>query len=267
MSKRASRSASVSFRLRAEHALAAVEHPHLAVQRRIPVALRHARGQHAVEQCRARRRQQQRTLRLADAPAGKHRQRRLDIAAIVAEALFAETVGYAARAHRLQPRLDVRRLAAHLAQGQHETIARQRPARQLASVPARFEHVQPLDLQRDKIRRLLLRQVHAEALAGERMAILQAGITDAHLRNAGPARQLLGDRSRPALLDRQQQVFALSVRRESRQFLDEKILRPGAQVRPQHGPAEGRGNTPASNWLMRAPAARRPARRCLRRDR
>jgi hypothetical protein len=118
------------------------------------------------------------------------------------------------------------------------------PRGSLRSVPARFEHAQPLDLQRGKIRRLLLRQVHAEALAGERMAILQAGITDAHLRNAGPARQLLGDRCWPALLDRQQQVFALSVGAKAGSSSTKKSsgrVRRSAAARPRRSPRQYAG--------------------------
>ena len=55
-------------------------------------ALLHARCQHAIEQCRTRRRQQDGTLVATHAPAGEHRQGRLDVAAIAAKALFAKPV-------------------------------------------------------------------------------------------------------------------------------------------------------------------------------
>jgi len=119
-------------RLRAEHAAAAVEHPHLAVQRAIPVPCRHARTQHAVEQLRTRRRQQVGALLAGDAAPAEHRQRVADVVAAAAEALLAEVVGHAARGDRPQASLDRVARAVDLAQHQHEAVAGQRAARELA---------------------------------------------------------------------------------------------------------------------------------------
>src|SRR3546814_5425505 len=58
-----------------EHAAAAVEHPDLALQAAVPRSVAHARGQHSVEQLRARRRQQVGALRTGEALAREHRQR------------------------------------------------------------------------------------------------------------------------------------------------------------------------------------------------
>jgi len=119
-------------RLGAEHAAATVQHPHLAVQRRVPVARLHPRRQHPVEQFRTRRGQQHRALLALDPAAGEHRHRLAHVVTATAEALFAEVVGHAAPRDRGQPRIDGLALSFDRPQHQHEAVAGQRAARQLA---------------------------------------------------------------------------------------------------------------------------------------
>src|SRR5690606_12319733 len=89
--------------------------------------------------------------------------------------------------------------------------------------------------------RLAPGQLHAEALHGDRVAVLEPGIADRHLRHPGPARDLPGDEAgvHAALLDGQEQVLAVAAGLVTVQFLDPEILRAGADPRRQHRRAEG----------------------------
>ncbi|KAG0748070.1 hypothetical protein G6F24_015449 [Rhizopus arrhizus] len=157
----------IGIGLGAEHAAAAVQHPHFAVQRLVPAALLHARGQHAVEQCGTGSRQQQRTLVLAHATATEHRQGRRHVAAVAAEALLTEPVRQAALGNLLQAFADRCTIPLHVAQHQLEAVAGQCAALQLAVVPGGVEHFDLITGQRGEIRRDAFGQVHAEALGGQ----------------------------------------------------------------------------------------------------
>src|SRR5690606_6127002 len=157
----------------------------------------------------------------------------------VAEALLAEVVGDAAAGHGLEARLDGGAVALHVTQDQDEAVARQRAARQLARVPRLPEHAQPLPgggivaLQRLHARRLAPGQLHAEALARDRVAVLQAGVADRALVHPGPLRQQARDEGgvHAALLDAQQQVLARAAGLEAVELGDIEVLRRHADAR------------------------------------
>src|SRR5690606_37508955 len=172
--------------------------------------------------------------------AGEHRQRLGDVAATMAEALFAEGIGHAAGGDLPQPFLDRLAVAFHAAQHQHEAVARQRTARQLAVVARLGAHAQALALQGLQRRRLAPGQLHAETLDRHRMAVLEARVADRDLRDAGPARNFAGDEAgvHAALLDGQQQVLAVAAGLEAVQLLDPEVLRAAADARRHHRRAE-----------------------------
>ena len=179
-------------RLGPKHAAAAVQHPHLTIQRGIPVAGPDASGQHPVEQFRTRCRQQHAAFLAPDPMPCKHRHGLLHVAAAAAEPLFTEIIGHALCCHRMQPRFNGLALAVHVAQCQHEAVAGQCAARQLARVPDMLEHAQFIGLQGLDVRRDLFRQPHAETLSGDCVPVLHAGIADGRFRHARPLRNALG---------------------------------------------------------------------------
>ncbi len=169
----------------------------------------------------------------------EHHQRSRHVAAIATEALFAEPVGDAARSNRLQPFLDCIALAVYLAQRQHKTVPVQRTALQLAVVPGAIDHLHLRIIQRCDIRRDALGQMHAEALGGHGVAIFQASIADAHLGDARPVRELLGDVGGvlATIAHGEQQMLTFARRLERRQFVDLKVVRRAAHRRAEHGSA------------------------------
>jgi hypothetical protein len=88
------------------------------------------------------------------------------------------------------------------------------------------EHFKFIGLQHRNIRRDLLRQPHAEALARHGMAILQSRVTDRRFRDAGPGRDALRGEGgvHPAFLDGQQEVLAGAAGLERGNFLDEEVF-------------------------------------------
>src|SRR5690606_21080411 len=203
----------------------------------------HPRGQHPVEQLRARCRQQQAALVAAHAAAGKHRQCRRHVAFAAPEALRAEPVGHALGRDPLQPGFDRLSPALHLAQREHEAVARPRPAREPLRVPGVRDHAQPVILETLRLGIPAAGKMHAEALAGDGVTVLQPRIAHGllgHPRPAGdPARGL--DRVHAALLHGEQQVLAAAAGLEPVELLDEEILRRAADDRPQHRLPPGPG--------------------------
>ena len=126
------------------------------------------------------------------------RQRRLDVVARRGRSA-ARRNSWAGRARRsAASRASIAAaIALHVAQHQHEAVARQRAARQLAVVPggvrARAGRRTPASRVSGAMR---LGRCTREALARHRVAVLHAGIADAHLRDAGPARRCAWRRRR-----------------------------------------------------------------------
>src|SRR5690606_34715394 len=240
----------------------------LAVQALVPAALQHPLREHGVEQHRARRRQQHAALRAANPGAGEQRPRAGQVAAAVAKPLQAEGVGEPARRDRPQALLDRVALARHLAQHQPEMVAAQCTARQLAPVPCRRQHPDALDRQRFGRRRLPCREVDAEALPGDRVPVLEAGVADRVRRHAGPARQLPRQPGSvgATFLDPEQQVFAFAARLEAKLLVHHEVFRSRAQQRAQHRRAEcsvhaGRRSSSATAWAaMPSPRPVKPRR-------
>ncbi len=127
-------------------------------------------------------------------------------------------------------------------------------------MPGGFEHFDLITGQLGQIRCNALGQVHAEALGGDRMAVLHAGVAHRHFRQAGPLGQQLGHMHGvgTALADVQQQVLALASGLERRQLVD---LKSSGVVRMR---ADSNGAPNASgSGIMPPPAAPPPVRRCL----
>ena len=78
--------------------------------------------------------------------------------------------------------------------------------------------------------------MHAEALRGHRVAVLQTRVANAHLRNAGPLRQTLGHVSGvlATLAHGQQQMLAFTRCIERGQLINLEILGNAAHCRSEH---------------------------------
>ncbi|MDF9753155.1 hypothetical protein OKW51_000118 [Pseudomonas hunanensis] len=109
---------------------------------------------------------------------------------------------------------------------QGEAIGRMRATLQLALVAHLLEHAQGVVLGTGQVWVGLARQVQAEPLAGQGLAVLEAGIADGTHRHAGGAGQaasrLLG--VEVTLLDPQPQVLALAGQRDIEDFIDLEVF-------------------------------------------
>src|SRR5690606_39341086 len=100
------------------------------------------------------------------------------VAALEAEALQAEVVGHTLRLDALETRLQLGTTGVQLGQAQGEAVGRMSAALQLALVAASLEDLQGLVLGLVEDRIGLARQVQAEPLARQRLALLAARIAD-----------------------------------------------------------------------------------------
>ncbi|MOA28025.1 hypothetical protein D3C78_1489390 [compost metagenome] len=136
--------------------------------------------------------------------------RLVQVAAVEAEALQAEVVGHAARGDLLQALLQRLALGLQGGQADDEAVGGMGAALQLARVARALEDAQVVTLGGSQIRIGLARQVQAEPLAGQRLAILEARVADRLERHAGRAgdalRRILGVQA--TLFDPQPQVLA-----------------------------------------------------------
>ncbi|MNP28956.1 hypothetical protein D3C76_1219610 [compost metagenome] len=94
------------------------------------------------------------------------------------ETLGTEIIGDALPGDQLQALFDGRLVAGKLRQAQCEAIGRMGTALQLAFMPAGLEDFQRIVFCRRQIRIGLARQLHAEPLTRQRLAILEPGIAD-----------------------------------------------------------------------------------------
>ncbi|MNH02266.1 hypothetical protein D3C79_614990 [compost metagenome] len=136
----------------------------------------------------------------------------MDVATPVPEALGAEIVGHTLLPELLQARIHRLVIGSQGGQAQGEPVGRMRAALQFALVTHLFEHTQAGILGTRQIRVGLARQVQAEPLAGQRLAVLQAGVADAAHRHASGAGKAPGGffSVQVTLLDPQPQVLALA---------------------------------------------------------
>ena len=247
----------IGERLRPEHAAAAIQHPDLAFRPPIPVAVstraastRLNSAERAADSSIVRCSRRTRRRRTSPAPR--------DVVAFAAEALLAEVIGDAASGDGVQALFDRAAIAPSSRSISTKRFPASAPRGSLRACQACSRTRKSSDSSAARSGRDLLRQVHAEALPGHRMAVLQAGIAHAHFRHARPLRQALGGEGgvHAALLDRQQQVLAAAAGFEAGQLLDAEILGRGADRRREDGIAVGarqRGIT----RLMRVAARRR----------
>src|SRR3546814_1378695 len=119
----------------AKHPSASSDLPHVAIDPGIPGSRLYPGMQYGVEQGRARRREQDTALFAASPATGEHRACGIEVAAVMAEALFTEIIGDAAMLYLSQPCVDRTAIAADLAQHQHEPIARQFAPVPLTRIP------------------------------------------------------------------------------------------------------------------------------------
>src|SRR3546814_15003206 len=113
-------------------------------------------------------------LLAASLATGEHRACGIEVAAVMAEALFTEIIGDAAMLYLSQPCVDRTAIAADIAQHQHKAIAGQGATLQLACMPTAGHHAQPFHLHGIDPGPLALGPVHTAALAGGGRADLQA---------------------------------------------------------------------------------------------
>ncbi len=233
----------VGERFRAEPGARAGQRPDLAIQWRVPGDTPDPRRQHGVEDVRTGGRQQKRTLVAVHPAPPEHRPRLRHVTALAAKALLAEIVGHAARGDLRQHLFRCGAVAGHFAQHQHEAIAAQGAALQLACMPRRRQHLHVGMRESRPVRIGLARQLHREHLAGDRVAVLQPRVAHRDRRHASELRQLarhpVGVRA--ALLHPQQGVFTAAVGVVAKDLLDLKILRHAAQPGGKRRSAVGVG--------------------------
>ncbi len=139
---------------------------------------------------RASSRQQDRAFIAIYPPPGEHGTGLRDIATFTAKTLLAEIIGYTARGDSLQHFFGTRAFAANVAQHQHETIAAQGAAFELALMPRAGQHLDLGMRKRTPIRIELACKLHGESLARHSVTILQTRITHIKRWHARETRQL-----------------------------------------------------------------------------
>ncbi|MNP44095.1 hypothetical protein D3C76_1379430 [compost metagenome] len=94
------------------------------------------------------------------------------------KALGTEIIGDALLGNQLQPRFDGSLVTRELCQAQGEAVGRVGTALQLAFMPAGLEDSKRVVFCRGQIRIGFARQLYAEPLACQRLAILESGVAD-----------------------------------------------------------------------------------------
>src|SRR5690606_7012763 len=150
-------------------------------------------------------------------------------------ALEAEVVGHTLRLDALETRLQLGTTGVQLGQAQGEAVGRMSAALQLALVAASLEDLQGLVLGLVEDRIGLARQVQAEPLARQRLAVLEARIADAAQRHAGSAGDATGRflGIEVALLDPKPEMLAFAGQGNVQHLIDLEILGHGLE----HGAA------------------------------
>src|SRR4029453_8012306 len=141
-----------SPRFRTEDRVRAGQHPYLAAEPAIPARIGDTRAEHTVEQQRARGRNRKAALLARHAASREQFARKIDVARIVAEELFAEIVRHAAFAHYGHSPFDLALRTAHVAHADAETVAAMHAALELAIVTRRREHAHAGNHERRPVR-------------------------------------------------------------------------------------------------------------------
>ena len=159
----------------------------------------------------------------------------------MAKALQAIVVGNALRPDLLQPLLQQGLVRLQLSQAQGKAVGRMGTALQFARVTHGLEDTQRRPFSRGQIGITLARQVQAEPLPGQGLAVLESGIADIALRHAGGAGQTAGRLFgvQAALFHPQPEVFTLTGERNIQHLVDLEIFGRGFQHRPPAGLAMG----------------------------
>ncbi|MNE17202.1 hypothetical protein D3C80_1101760 [compost metagenome] len=194
----------------------------------LPAAIGDTLGQHLVEQIAAGAGKQPRTdvtlfwQRLAAGPVAGI----VHIATAMTEALGAEIVRYALAADLLKSCIQGRTLSLKARQAQGKTVGRMRATLQFARVAGLFEDTQGFVFGRAQVRVGLARQVQAEPLAGQGLAILEAGVADAAYRHTGGAGQATGRLFgiQVTFFDPQPQVFTGPAQGNVEHFIDLEVF-------------------------------------------
>ncbi len=133
--------------------------------------------------------------------------------------------------NQLQTRVDRGGVAGQLGEAQGKAVGRMRTALQLAFVAGDFKDLEGVVFRTAHVRVGLAWQLHAEPLAGQRLAILEAGIADGAQGHASS----LGDSPcsffgiQATLFDPQPQVLTVAGQRDIEHFVDLEIFRRSLQ--------------------------------------
>ena len=116
----------------------------------------------------------------------------MHVAALVAEPLAAEVIGYPVLLELFQARIEGLVIGRKGREAQGEAVSRMGPALELALVTHLLEYAQACIFGTGQVRVGLARQVQTEPLTGQGLPVLEAGIADRANRHAGGTRQATG---------------------------------------------------------------------------
>ena len=225
-----------AFFLASEEKAAAVgEGQQVADRCPVPATLRDPLGEQAIEQVAAPGGKEARTQVAVRRQQVLFRATaRVDqVAAAVAEALQAEIIGHAVRGDTFQARVEKGTLRPQPGQTQGEAVGGMRASLQLARMTGTAKNPQVRALGCTQVGIGLARQVQAEPLPGQGLAVLQPGVADVLLLHAGGAAEatgrLLGVQS--ALFHPQPEVLAFTAEGNVQHLVDLEVLGHGLEHR------------------------------------
>src|ERR1700744_6200804 len=161
------------------------QRPDLTIERAVPGGAFNACRKQMVEYFRTCCRQQKSALVAIDTAAGKHRPRLCHIAALATEALLAEIIGHTTLGDLCKHLLGGCAIAFDVAQHKHETIAAQRTALQLASMPSCRKHFGFGRRKDCPVRLRLAGKADRKGLSRHRVAVLEPGVAYVEWRHTG----------------------------------------------------------------------------------
>jgi hypothetical protein len=232
-----------------EYAALAVEVRDITRFEHRPAAIHDPPCEHGIEHEAARRRQPE-TAVGAEVPRGNAPK----VGQPVAEALWTEVIGRAARCEIRKARNERLTIARDLAQPQFEAVSRQSAARQLALVSMRLEHAVAFARNAAPLVGRALAARHGVPLGRDGMTILEPGVADIERPATRATRKFTRHpfRVRAPLADTQQQMCALARWCETELLIDEEVFR----LSPQTAACRRRAESPWRVERERAPAVR-----------